>query len=92
MVDKSNEPNLKDSDDENEIDEFKIKPEIVKCRFYRNRMPQKEDVVAVVTTDIQDFSANVRLIEYDDIEGFITFSNVTSKRIKAVQRLLKIGK
>ena len=36
--------------------------------------------------------AYVELLEYDNIEGFIMLSNVTSKRVKSVQKFLKIGK
>ncbi len=66
--------------------------ELVKCRYYRNKMPAKDDVVAVVTTEIKDLGAYVRLIEYDNIEGFIMLSQVTAKRVKTVQKFLKIGK
>ena len=66
--------------------------ELVKCRYYRNRVPAKDDVVAVVTTEIKDLGAYVRLIEYDNIEGFIMLSQVTAKRVKTVQKFLKIGK
>ena len=55
-------------------------------------MPQKDDVVAVVTTEIKDLGAYVRLIEYDNIEGFIMLSQVTAKRVKTVHKFLKIGK
>jgi translation initiation factor 2 subunit 1 len=66
--------------------------ELVKCRYYRNKVPNKDDVVAVVTTEIKDLGAYVRLIEYDNIEGFIMLSQVTAKRVKTVQKFLKIGK
>lgn len=66
--------------------------ELVKCRYYRNRVPAKDDVVAVVTTEIKDLGAYVRLLEYDNIEGFIMLSQVTAKRVKTVQKFLKIGK
>jgi len=58
--------------------------ELVKCRYYRNKVPNKDDVVAVVTTEIKDLGAYVRLIEYDNIEGFIMLSQVTAKRVKTV--------
>ena len=65
--------------------------ELVKCRYYRNRVPLKDEIVAVVTTDIKELGAYVRLLEYDNIEGFIMLSQVTAKRVKTVQRHLKIG-
>ena len=58
--------------------------ELVKCRFYRNKLPKKDDVVAVITTRIEDLGAYVRLIEYDNAEGFIMLSQVTAKRVKTV--------
>jgi translation initiation factor 2 subunit 1 len=51
----------------------------------------KDEIVAVVTTDIKELGAYVRLLEYDNIEGFIMLSQVTAKRVKTVQRHLKIG-
>jgi translation initiation factor 2 subunit 1 len=58
--------------------------DLVKCRYYRKRVPDKDDVVAVITTEIKDLGAYVRLIEYDNIEGFIMLSQVTAKRVKTV--------
>lgn len=55
-------------------------------------MPQKDDIVAVVTKDIKDLGAYVELLEYDNIEGFIMLSQVTNKRVKSVYKFLKIGK
>jgi len=66
--------------------------ELVKCRYYRQKVPAKDDVVAVITTEIKDLGAYVRLVEYDNIEGFIMLSQVTAKRVKTVQKFLKIGK
>ena len=66
--------------------------ELVKCRYYRSRVPKKNDIVAVITSEIIEIGAYVRLVEYDYIEGFITASNVTSKRVNIVSRYLKIGK
>ena len=60
------------SDSEEEVDYKDSK--LVKCRYYRNRVPAKDEIVAVVTTDIKDLGAYVRLLEYDNIEGFIMLS------------------
>lgn len=58
--------------------------DLVKCRFYRNRVPKQTDVVAVITSEIKAIGAYVRLLEYDNIEGFIMASEVSVKRIKTV--------
>lgn len=45
----------------------------------------------MVTTEIKDMGAYVRLLEYDNIEGFIMIGQVTAKRVKSVYKFLKIG-
>jgi hypothetical protein len=62
------------SSDEEKLDEDYKSSHLVKCRFYRNKVPQKDDIVAVVTKDIKDLGAYVELLEYDNIEGFIMLS------------------
>lgn len=66
--------------------------ELVNCRYYRKKLPEKDDIVAVVTTDIKELGAYVRLLEYNNKEGFIMLSQVTAKRVKSVQKFLKINK
>ena len=58
--------------------------ELVKCRFYRNKVPAKDDIVAVVTTELRDMGANVKLLEYDNLEGFIMLSHVSTRRVRSV--------
>ena len=79
------------SDEEKTENDYK-NSHLVKCRYYRNKVPQKDDIVAVVTKDIKDLGAYVELLEYDNIEGFIMLSQVTNKRVKSVYKFLKIGK
>jgi translation initiation factor 2 subunit 1 len=77
-----NEGKLSSEESDGEVD-YK-NSDLVKCRFYRNRVPYKDEIVAVVTTDIKELGAYVRLLEYDNIEGFIMLSQVTAKRVKTV--------
>lgn len=58
--------------------------ELVKCRYYRSKVPQKDDIVYVVTTELRDMGANVRLLEYDNLEGFIMLSHVSTRRVRSV--------
>jgi len=60
------------SDDGGETD-YK-NSELVNCRYYRKKLPEKDEIVAVVTTDIKELGAYVRLLEYNNIEGFIMLS------------------
>ena len=48
--------------------------------------------MAVVTTELRDMGANVRLLEYDNLEGFIMLSHVSTRRVRSVQKFLKIGR
>jgi len=84
-----NEGKISSQESDGEVD-YKNN-DLVKCRFYERRVPEKDEIVAVVTTDIKELGAYVQLLEYDKIEGFIMLSQVTAKRVKTVQRHLKIG-
>ena len=46
----------------------------------------------VETTEIKDLGATVRLLEYGAIEGFIQMSQVSTRRVRSVQKYLKIGR
>jgi translation initiation factor 2 subunit 1 len=46
----------------------------------------------VVTKEINNLEAYVELLEYDNIKGFITFSQFTKNHLKSVGKFLKIGK
>lgn len=63
-----------------------------RCRFYRSRMPEAGMLVLVETTDVKEIGAQVNLLEYGSIEGFIAMSHVTAKRVRSVQKHLKIGR
>ena len=81
-----------ESSDE-EVDTNYENGELVKCRFYRNQMPQKEDLVAVITTQLRDdMGASVMLLEYDNMEGFIMLNHASTRRVRSVHKVMKIGK
>ena len=61
-------------------------------RFYRAKVPEKDSVVKVETTEIEGLGANVRLLEYGLIEGFIQFNQVSTRRVRSVQKFLKVGR
>jgi hypothetical protein len=58
------------SEEEKEDDDYK-NSDLVKCRYYKNKVPQKDEIVAVVTRRIESLGAYVELLEYDNIEAFI---------------------
>jgi len=63
-----------------------------KYRFYRARVPEKDKVVKVETVEIRDLGATVRLLEYGSIEGFIQMSQVSTRRVRSIQKYIKIGR
>jgi translation initiation factor 2 subunit 1 len=65
----------------------------LKCRFYENEYPQENEVVMgrVLRVD-QLTGAYVSLMEYNNIEALIMFSEFSRKRVKSVHRLVKVGK
>jgi translation initiation factor 2 subunit 1 len=63
-----------------------------RCRFYRARVPKKDSVVKVEIFEIIDMGARVRLLEYAGIEGFIQMNQVSTRRVRSLQKYLKIGR
>lgn len=64
----------------------------VKCRFYEQRFPEVDDVVMVNVRSIAEMGAYVTLSEYNDIEGMILLSELSRRRIRSIQKLLRVGR
>lgn len=62
------------------------------CRFYENKYPEIDDFVVVNVKEIADMGAYVKLLEYDDIEGMILLSELSRRRIRSIQKLIKVGR
>jgi translation initiation factor 2 subunit 1 len=62
------------------------------CRFYENKYPEIDDLVVVNVKEIADMGAYVKLLEYDDIEGMILLSELSRRRIRSVQKHIKVGR
>ena len=62
------------------------------CRFYRHRYPKLDDVVMVNVRSIAEMGAYVSLLEYGNIEGMIMLSELTRRRIRSINKLVKIGR
>lgn len=61
-------------------------------RFYEERFPEVDDVVMVQVRSIAEMGAYVSLLEYGNIEGMILFSELSRRRIRSVQKLIKVGR
>ncbi|KAI4468200.1 eukaryotic translation initiation factor 2 subunit 1 [Holotrichia oblita] len=62
------------------------------CRFYKERYPEVEDVVMVNVRSIAEMGAYVHLLEYNDIEGMILLSELSRRRIRSINKLIRVGK
>jgi len=62
------------------------------CRFYEHRFPEIDDVVMVKVRSIAEMGAYVYLLEYNNIEGMILLSELSRRRIRSINKLIKIGR
>jgi len=61
-------------------------------RFYEARYPEIESLVMVNVRNIADMGAYVSLLEYNNIEGMILFSELTRRRIRSIYKLIRVGR
>ncbi|GAB6028933.1 Eukaryotic translation initiation factor 2 subunit 1 [Chamberlinius hualienensis] len=62
------------------------------CRFYAQRYPEVEDVVVVNVRSIAEMGAYVHLLEYNNIEGMILLSELSRRRIRSINKLIRVGR
>ena len=62
------------------------------CRFYEHRFPEIEDVVMVNVRSIAEMGAYVHLLEYNNIEGMILLSELSRRRIRSINKLIRVGR
>lgn len=62
------------------------------CRMYANEFPEIDEVVMVQVRSIAEMGAYVALLEYNNVEGMILLSELTRRRIRSVNKLIRVGK
>ncbi|CAJ0651225.1 5691_t:CDS:2, partial [Entrophospora sp. SA101] len=62
------------------------------CRMYEAKYPEVEDLVMVNVRQIAEMGAYVKLLEYDNIEGMILLSELSRRRIRSIQKLIRVGR
>lgn len=62
------------------------------CRYYSQKYPEVEDVVMVNVRSIAEMGAYVHLLEYNDIEGMILLSELSRRRIRSINKLIRVGR
>lgn len=83
-----NEHEIKDDDQDGE---HETNANLI-CRFYRKDFPDEGELVVTEVSHINESGGYVDLLEYNRLEGLILPTEVTTKRVKSVKKLLKIGK
>ncbi|CAH1774850.1 unnamed protein product [Owenia fusiformis] len=62
------------------------------CRYFEHRLPEIEDVVMVNVRSIAEMGAYVHLLEYNNIEGMILLSELSRRRIRSINKLIRVGR
>eukprot|EP00172_Hildenbrandia_rubra_P000136 Plantae.Rhodophyta-Hildenbrandia_rubra.ctg10610.p1 GENE.Plantae.Rhodophyta-Hildenbrandia_rubra.ctg10610~~Plantae.Rhodophyta-Hildenbrandia_rubra.ctg10610.p1 ORF type:complete len:330 (+),score=76.32 Plantae.Rhodophyta-Hildenbrandia_rubra.ctg10610:1289-2278(+) len=62
------------------------------CRMYENEFPEPNDIVMVLVKERQDMGAYVHLLEYNNCQGMIMFSELSRRRIRSINKVLGINK
>jgi translation initiation factor 2 alpha subunit (eIF-2alpha) len=60
--------------------------------IYKNTKPAVNDIVIVKITEINKFTIVCTLNEYDNMEGYISYTELSKKRRYILQRIVHVGK
>ncbi|KAH9965217.1 translation initiation factor eIF2 alpha subunit [Russula dissimulans] len=61
-------------------------------RYYEAKYPEVDELVMVQVRQIAEMGAYVKLLEYDNIEGMILLSELSRRRIRSIQKLIRVGR
>ncbi|KAG0454615.1 hypothetical protein HPP92_023595 [Vanilla planifolia] len=62
------------------------------CRMYEARFPEVDTAVMIQVKSIAEMGAYVSLLEYNNIEGMIPFNELSRRRIRSVNSLIRVGR
>ena len=65
---------------------------LTNCRFYENEFPAIDELVVVQVRQIAEMGAYVKLLEYNNIEGMILLSELSRRRIRSINKLIRVGR
>ena len=66
--------------------------QIAKMRYYEKVLPDTDEVVMCQVRQIAEMGAYVHLLEYDNAEGMILLSELSRRRIRSIQKLIRVGR
>uniref|UniRef100_A0AC35TRI5 Eukaryotic translation initiation factor 2 subunit 1 n=1 Tax=Rhabditophanes sp. KR3021 TaxID=114890 RepID=A0AC35TRI5_9BILA len=65
---------------------------VLTCRYYSEKYPDMEEALMVSVRRIAEMGAYVTLVEYNNIEGMILLSELSRRRIRSVNKLIRVGR
>lgn len=65
---------------------------VANCRMYEQKFPEVDDLVVVEVKSIEEMGAYVALKEYNDIEGMILLSELSRRRIRSINKIIRVGR
>ncbi|KAG9518263.1 eukaryotic translation initiation factor 2 subunit alpha, partial [Aureobasidium melanogenum] len=65
---------------------------LTNCRFYEEKYPDVDSLVMVNVRQVAEMGAYVKLLEYDNIDGMILLSELSRRRIRSIQKLIRVGR
>jgi len=60
--------------------------------MYEKNFPEVDDLVVVQVENVDEMGANVRLLEYNKVEGMILMTEMSRRRIRSITKLMRVGK
>lgn len=61
-------------------------------RYYEKSLPDVDEVVMCQVKQIAEMGAYVKLLEYDNADGMILLSELSRRRIRSIQKLIRVGR
>ena len=59
--------------------------------FYKNKQPELNELVMVHIDNVDDMGIKCSLMEYNNLEGFMSFSELLRKSIRSVSKHVRVG-
>jgi len=64
----------------------------LQCRFYENQYPDVDEVVMANVVEIGEMGAYVHLLEYSNVQGMILLSELSRRRIRSINKLIRVNR
>jgi len=69
-----------------------VQKQSLSVRFYKEVFPDADDAVIATVTEIGEMGAYVKLLEYNNIPGMILLSELSRRRIRSINKLVRVGR